>query len=113
MPSQGVGGNGTASEFGDLTGLTRQEVNNFLCELDANVKITLGGYIEYKFPDKSKVIIRPDGEIVRLPAPKYDSDGRNINKGLRLGKDGRLLPSRDEFGNPILSTHNTGERVSN
>ncbi|MCL1475989.1 hypothetical protein [Argonema antarcticum] len=113
MPSPGVGGNGIASEFGDLTGLTPQEVNNFLCGLGANVKITQGGYVEYKFPDNSKLIIRPDGEVVRIPAPRYDLDGRNMNKGLRLGKDGSLLPTRDRFGNPILNTHNTGERVSN
>lgn len=113
MSSSGVGGNGIASEFGDLTGLTRQEVDKFLCELGANVKITQGGYVEYKFPDRSKVIIRPDGEVARIPAPKYDSDGKNINKGLRLGKDGSLLPTLDQFGNPIVNTHNTGEIVSN
>nr|WP_275994543.1 hypothetical protein [Argonema antarcticum] len=93
--------------------MTPQEVNNFLCGLGANVKITQGGYVEYKFPDNSKLIIRPDGEVVRIPAPRYDLDGRNMNKGLRLGKDGSLLPTRDRFGNPILNTHNTGERVSN
>lgn len=38
---------------------------------------------------------------------------KNINKGLRLGKDGSLLPTLDEFGNPIVNTHNTGEIVSN
>jgi hypothetical protein len=36
----GVGGNGTASEFGDLTGLTRQEVDNFLRGLGADVTVT-------------------------------------------------------------------------
>ena len=35
MPSQGVGGNGIASEFGDLTGMTRQEVDDFLRGLGA------------------------------------------------------------------------------
>ncbi|WP_199315470.1 hypothetical protein [Aerosakkonema funiforme] len=112
MSSSGVVGNGIASEFGDLTGLTRQEVNNFLHGFGAKVKISEGGYVEYKFPDNSKIIIRPDGEVVRIPAPRYDSDGKNINKGLRLGKDGSLLPTRDRFGNPIVNTHNTGERVS-
>lgn len=113
MPLPGVGGNGTTSDFGDLTGLNRQEVDNFLRGLGADVKPTQGGYVEYKFPDKSKVTIRPDGEVVRIPAPRYGSDGRIINKGLRLGKDGSLLPTRDQFGNPIVNTHNTGERVSN
>ncbi len=113
MPSAGVGGNGTASTFGDLTGLTRQDVDNFLLGLGAIVKTTPAGYVEYKFPDRSKVTIRADGEVVRIPAPRYDADGRNINKGLRLGKDGSLLPTRDQYGNLIPNTHNTGEIVSN
>lgn len=111
LPDPGVGGNGTASEFGDLTGMSRLEVDQFLSGLDVTRKITQGGYIEYKFSDKSKVIIRPDGEVVRLPMPKYNREGRNMNRGLRLGKDGSLLPTRDAQGNLIMNTHNTGERV--
>ncbi|NER33935.1 MAG: hypothetical protein F6J93_07795 [Oscillatoria sp. SIO1A7] len=111
MPSKGVGGNGTASEFGDLTGMTRQEIDEFFKKLDAKVKITSGGYVEYKFPDRSKVIIRPDGEVVRTPAPIYASDGSRINRGLRLDREGRLMETRDKLGNPIPDTHNTGERV--
>ncbi|NJS11476.1 MAG: hypothetical protein HC789_14435 [Microcoleus sp. CSU_2_2] len=38
VPSQGVGGNGIASEFGDLTGMTRQEVDEFLRGLVAKAK---------------------------------------------------------------------------
>ena len=47
-------------------------------------------YLEYEFADRSRVHIRTDGEVVRTPAPKYASDGRRINKGLRLDKDGSL-----------------------
>ncbi|MBR8832635.1 MAG: hypothetical protein DSM106950_00965 [Stigonema ocellatum SAG 48.90 = DSM 106950] len=112
MPGSGVGGNGTASEFGDLTGLSRQEVDDFLQGLGANVKVTPGGYVEYKFPDRSKVAIRPNGEIIRTPAPKYTSDGIRINRGLRLDKYGRLLETRDKFGNLIPDTHTTGEKLS-
>lgn len=112
MPSSGVGGNGTASEFGDLTGLTRREVDDFLRGLGASVKITQGGYVEYKFPDSSKVAIRPHGEVIRIPAPKYSFDGTRINKGVRLDKDGRLLQTLDEVGNLIPDTHTTGERLS-
>lgn len=111
MPSKGVGGNGTASEFGDLTGMTRQEVDLFLKELGAKVKITSGGYVEYKFRDRSKVIIRPSGEVVRTPAPIYGSDGSRVNRGLRLDKQGRVMETWDELGNPMPETHNTGERV--
>ncbi len=112
VPSQGVGGNGIASEFGDLTGMTRQEVDNFLRGLGAEIRITRDGYVAYKFFDKSTVMIPPNGEVIRTPAPKYGSDGRNINKGLRLDRDGNLLRTRDEFGNLIPGTHNTGEKLN-
>ncbi|MGB8689950.1 MAG: hypothetical protein WCD53_21810 [Microcoleus sp.] len=108
VPSQGVGGNGIASEFGDLTGMTHQEVDDFLRGLGAEVKTTRDGYVKYKFLDKSTVMIRPNGEVIRAPAPKYGSDGRNINKGLRLDRDGHLLRTRSELGNLIPGTHNTG-----
>jgi hypothetical protein len=109
----GIGGHGIASEFGDLTGLTRQEVAYYLEQLGATAKTTQGGYVEYKFPDRSKVFIRPDSEIVRTPAPKYDAAGRNINKGLRLRKDGGLLLTSDKIGNRVPGTHNTGEFLRN
>ncbi|MEG4799046.1 hypothetical protein QUB63_02390 [Microcoleus sp. ARI1-B5] len=111
MPSQGVGGNGTASEFGDLTGMTREQVDDFLRGLGAEIRTTKGGYLEYEFADRSRVNIRTDGEVIRTPAPRYGSDGRKINKGLRLDKDGSSVKTRDEFGNQILGTHNTGEKV--
>lgn len=52
-----------------------------------------------------------EGRVSRLPSPKYSSDGRNLNKGLRLDKDGSLLKTRDQFNNPIPNTHNTGEYI--
>jgi len=113
VPSQGVGGNGIASEFGDLTGLTRQEVDDFLRMLGAEIRTTQRGYFEYEFADRSRVHIRTGGEVIRTPAPRYASDGRRTNKGLRLDKDGSLLQTRDEFGNLIPGTHNTGEKVRN
>lgn len=42
LPSKGVGGNGITSEFGDLTRMTRQEVERFLKELDASVSKLIG-----------------------------------------------------------------------
>ncbi|MEG4209232.1 hypothetical protein [Microcoleus sp. S13_B4] len=112
VPSQGVGGNGIASEFGDLTGMNRQEIDDFLRGLGAEIRTTRDGYVEYKFFDKSTVMIRPNGEVIRTPAPKYGSDGKNLNKGLRLDRDGKLLRTRDEFGNLIIGTHNTGEKLN-
>ena len=109
----GVGGNGTASEIGDLTGINYEEVNQFLCSLGAKVTTSkTGEYTTYKFPDQSSITIRnSDGRVSRIPSPKYNSDGRNINKGLRLGKDGRLLKTLDQFNNFIPNTHNTGEYI--
>ena len=51
--------------------MTRQEVDNFLRGLGAEIKITRDGYVAYKFLDKSTVAIRPNGEVIRTPAPKY------------------------------------------
>lgn len=113
LPSRQVGGNGTASEFGYLTGMTRQEVDDFLRGLGAKVKSSSGNYVEYKFSDKSKVIIRTNSEVVGIPAARYGSDGRRINSGLGLDKDGGPILTRDEFGNQIPGTHITGEKVSN
>lgn len=91
--------------------MTRQEADGFLRGLGAKAKNSAGNYIEYKFPDKSKVIVRTNGDVVRLPAPRYGVDGRRINRGLRLDKDGSLLQTLDEFGNQIPGTHITGEKV--
>lgn len=113
VPEPGVGGNGIASEFGDMSGMSRADADAFLSSLGATVKTTAGGYTQYKLPDRSEVWIRPDGEVVRTPAPKYGSDNKRINRGFRLDKDGSLLKTQDEFGNEIPQTHNTGEKVSN
>ena len=99
-PGPGAGGYGAASEFGDMTGMSRTAVDAFLRARGANVSRTAGGYTRYRFPDKSEVWIRPDGEVVRLPAPQYAPDGRRINKRTRL----------DQRGRPT-TMHNTGERV--
>jgi hypothetical protein len=109
----GVGGNGISSHIGDLTVVKYAEVNQFLCSLKAKVTISkTGEYTTYKFPDLSSITIRNlDGRVSRLPSPKYSSDGRNINKGLRLDKDGNLLKTRDQFNNPIPNTHNTEEYI--
>jgi hypothetical protein len=99
-PGSGAGGNGTASEFGDMTGMSRTAADAFLRSRGASVSTTAGGYTRYKFPDRSEVWIRPDGEVVRIPAPQYGADGRRINKGARLDQNGQ--PTTD---------HNTGEKV--
>lgn len=99
-PGMGTGGNGTASDFGSLHGMSRADADAYLRSLGAEVKTTQGGYTHYRFPDKSEVAIRPDGEIIRIPKPQYGADGARINKGARL----------DEKGAPTQS-HNTGERV--
>lgn len=76
------------------------------------MRSTRSGYVEYRFADGSLVHIRPDSEVVRTPAPRYNAEGRRINRGLRLDKDGGLLQTRDAEGNLIPGTHQTGERLS-
>lgn len=114
MVKPGVGGNGTASELGDLTGLSRTDAEAFLMGLGATKTMSASGeYITYSFPDKSRVYIRTaDGRVSRTPAPRYALDGRNLNKGLRLNQQGALLQTRDANGNPVSGTHNVDEFVN-
>ena len=60
---------------------------------------------------KNQCVINSVQLLIRLPAPRYDADGRRINRGLRLDKDGSLLQTLDEFGNQIPGTHITEEKV--
>jgi hypothetical protein len=67
-----------------MDGWTLTEVENFLT---THVQLrrfhtTLEGYREYVFQDGSRLYIRPNGEIIRIPKPIYTSDGRKI-KGYR------------------------------
>ncbi|MEC4806567.1 MAG: hypothetical protein SAJ12_17360 [Jaaginema sp. PMC 1079.18] len=112
-PSIGAGGHGTTSEFGDLTGMTLAEVGLFLKSLGATVTLSQSKqYLTYKFNDKSSLTIRcSDGRVSRLRAPQYNIEGRNMNKGLRINKDGTLLQTRDSLGNFISNTHDTGEFI--
>ncbi len=101
-PGPGQGNHGIASTFGSLRGMSRIEADGFLRALHADVRTTAGGYVRYQFSDTSKVWIRPNGDVVRLPQREYDPQGQRTNKGMRLDKDGALT-----------ATHTTGERVEN
>ncbi len=81
--------------------MSRADADTFLRSLGATVKTTAGGYTEYRFPDKSTVWIRPDGEVVHTPTPTYGPDSSRTNRGARL----------DQNGNLTLN-HNTGEKLS-
>jgi len=80
--------------------MSRMEADKFLRTLGAEVRITAGGYIRYRFSDSSEVWIRPDGEVVRLPRREYNRQGQRTNKGTRLDENGALT-----------SIHTTGEKV--
>ena len=99
-PRPGQGNHGIVSTFGSLRGLSRVEVDVFLCSLGAEVRTTAGGYTRYTFSDSSEVWLRPNGEVVRLPQRAYDAHGQRINKGMRLDENGVLT-----------ALHTTGERV--
>ena len=109
VPGPGAGGHGTASTFGDLSGMSRTEADAFLRSLNPTRVHTTrsGAYTEYRFADGSKVWIEEaTGRVSRFAAPEYAHPGRRahrINKGARLNPDGSLRP----FDLP----HDTGERV--
>jgi hypothetical protein len=108
-PGAGVGGNGTASEFGSLDGMTYEQVESFLTSRGATKKPG-SEYDTFTFPDKSKVTLRhSDGRITRTPAPKYDNIGRNITKGKRLDQFGKLLNTRNPDGSQIPGAHDSNE----
>jgi hypothetical protein len=95
---------GMAAAIPDLSGKTRAEADALLRSEGATVKTTSGGYTHYVFPDRSEIWIRPDGEVIRLEAPRYGPTGARINKRQRLGPNGELLPRSP-------ASHHTGERL--
>jgi hypothetical protein len=102
VPGAGAGGHGEASNIGNLTGMSRAEVDAALTARGATKHITAGDYTHYRFPDGSEVFIRPDGRVGRIAAPQYDPDtGQRTNRGQRLDQDGRPT-----------SNHDSGDRVS-
>ena len=92
---------GMASHIEDLSGKPRAEVDTLLQARGATKKATAGGCTHYRFPDRSEIVIRPDGRVVRTPAPEYGPSGARTNKGARLDQHGRLTTS-----------HDTGEKLS-
>jgi len=90
-----TGQHGTASDFGSLDGMTQAEADTLLKGYGPRrVTTTKGGYTHYKYPDGSEVVIGPDLEVDRIPAPTYDASGRR-QRGWRLGSDGNLYRPHD------------------
>jgi RHS repeat-associated protein len=86
---------GTAGAVGNLKGASRQEADVILrAENPTKVHTTAGGYTEYRFADGSSIWLRPNGEVVRVPAPG------TAGPGFRVGPDGG-----------ITNQHNTGEML--
>jgi Pretoxin HINT domain len=92
---------GMASQIEDLSGKPRAEVDTLLQARGATKKVTASGYTHYRLPDSSEIVIRPDGRVVRTPAPEYGPTGARTNKGAWLDQHGRLTTS-----------HDTGEKLS-
>ena len=105
----GRGENGTASDIGDLSGISKANAGLLFKVLGAIYK-SGKKYDTYIFPDKSRITIRHlDNRVTKEPAPIYGADGTNVVKGRKLGRDGELLKTLDESGGQIPNTHNTGE----
>lgn len=102
VPGPGAGGHGQASCVGNLTGMTRAEVDVALTAQGATKHVTGGGYTHYRFPDGSQVFIRPDGRVGRVAAPQYDQiTGKRTNRGQRLDQDGQPTTNHDS-GDSVL-----------
>jgi RHS repeat-associated protein len=100
---------GTASTLGDLSGISKEDARKLFELLGATYKPGKN-HDTYKFKDKSQITIRhEDNRVTKGPASRYASDNRNVNKGLKLSPNGELLRTRDELGNEIYNTHDTGE----
>ncbi len=95
-PEPRSGEYGTVSEFGSVDGWILLEVDAFLIA-HPNLRrfhSTLEGYREYVFQDASKLYIRPNGEIIRIPKPMYASDGRKM-KGYRYNiYEGKIVRAK-------------------
>ena len=92
---------GLASQIENLSGKTFEEANQLLRQHASHVYTSEGGYVRYRFPDRSEVQIRPGGEVIRLAAPEYGPNGARINKGQRLDPQGNptcCLISKSAFG---------------
>ena len=86
QPDPGPGGYGTASEFGSLDGWTLADVQAYLAihpKLRRFHKTARDGYLEYIFQDGSRLHIRPEGQVIRIPRPMYEADGR-LMRGFRI-----------------------------
>jgi len=102
VPGAGGGEHGQASIVGNLTGMTRAEVDEVLIAQGATKHVTAGNYTHYRFPDGSQVYLRPDGRAGRVAAPIYDAiTGQRTNRGQRLDLDGRPTPAHDS-GDSVL-----------
>jgi hypothetical protein len=86
----GVGGNGAASRLPNLNGAYPIEARDALIRDGFMPKPpTSGNYQNFRHADSSEVWIDwPTGRVVRLAPRQYDSSGRRINKGQRIGPDG-------------------------
>jgi RHS repeat-associated protein len=92
--SRGVGGNGAASELGNLGSRSSKEVSEILKNAGFEGKsISKSGYQRFKHADGSEVWANwQTGRIVRNAAPKYGPNGARINKGQRLDSTGAEIP---------------------
>jgi RHS repeat-associated protein len=94
-----AGENG-AQGLPDQTGKPRSETERDLASQGFRPAAPVGSYDEYVHPDGSRVLIGPDGRIVRI-GPKVA--GKKYGK--RYGPNGEEIPYE-----PGKNTHDTGER---
>lgn len=97
QPASRDGIYGRVSEFGSLDEWSFSDADAFLQQHPyfRKLTVTAGGYRHYVFDDGSELVIRPNGEVIRLPKAVYDETGAR-QKGYRLHPvNGDLLRSNE------------------
>ncbi|WP_444893074.1 FG-GAP-like repeat-containing protein [Microbulbifer sp. TRSA001] len=106
--SRGVGGNGAASELGNLGSRSASEVAEILRDAGFEGKsVAKSGYQRFRHSDGSEVWVNwKTGRVVRNAAPRYGADGARINRGQRLGPDGAEIPRHLDHSEHPLEVFN-------
>ncbi len=88
-------GEGASAKVPNLNGKSRDEITQILTQygFKSNNKPSPAGWETFKHEDKSKIDINwGDGRIIRTGKPIYGSDGRIINRGQRIDRNGYKIP---------------------
>jgi hypothetical protein len=104
-----------------LHGKTVGEVDQMIKSRSDVVKVYSDKrYTTYEFEDGSRIDIRNDqgettvqhGRVTRTPAPRYNANGDQINKGWRYKVGEGEIRTRNSDGSQIPNAHDSNEFVN-